>query len=166
MNRSSTLYSFNSSDTVFFSELLSVALKSFCVQISLELHSKRSYISQNSFPFPNNPYIHFIFIIWLYHKAVNIATASHQITPKACLSTATCCGMESSQSYVWNHGNAVYGINPKVVTLNTRFERYHARLRRNSMQRASALITYQSFGLDKKIPRTMFSEFFCDTTTK
>ena len=53
-----------------------------------------------------------------------------------------------------------HGINSKVVRLDTRFARCHARLRRNSIQRASALMTYQSFGLDKKIPRTMFSEFF------
>ena len=29
------------------------------------------------------------------------------------LTSATCCGMESAQRAEWNHGNAVYGINPK-----------------------------------------------------
>ena len=78
-----------------------------------------------------------------------------------------CFALESRQRRGWNPPQAVcpqpkglHGINPKAVRLDTRFARCHTRLCRNSIQRASALITYQSFGLDKKIPRTTFSEFF------
>ena len=31
------------------------------------------------------------------------------------MESATCCGMESVQGAVWNHGNAVYGIKPQEL---------------------------------------------------
>ena len=50
--------------------------------------------------------------------------------------------MESRQRRVWHQaaGTLFY----------TRFARFHARLRRNSIQRAGALIPYQACGLDNK----------------
>ena len=32
---------------------------------------------------------------------------------KPCMESAIYCGMESDQRSEWNHGNAVYGLNPK-----------------------------------------------------
>ena len=34
----------------------------------------------------------------------------YQITPVACMESATCCGMESAHSAVWNQHKVLYGI--------------------------------------------------------
>ena len=61
--------------------------------------------------------------------------------------------MESRQRRVWHQaaGTLFY----------TRFARFHARLRRNSIQRAGALIPYQACGLDKKSRIKMIRLFWC-----
>ena len=50
--------------------------------------------------------------------------------------------MESRQRRVWHQAAGAY--------FYTRFARCHARLRRNFIQRAGALIPYQACGLDKQ----------------
>ena len=66
----------------------------------------------------------------------------------AWMSSATCCGMESSRRDVWNHGNAVYGIDPKE---NTRWRVMPYAF--GDYILTCGEMTYQSFGLDKKIHR-------------
>ena len=38
------------------------------------------------------------------------------ITPKACMESATCCGMELQRSCVWNQFAELYGIKPTRYT--------------------------------------------------
>ena len=68
-----------------------------------------------------------------------------EITPKACMESATCCGMELARSAVWNHHEVMYGINPKE----------NARWRVMPYAYGDYILTcgeipYQSFGLDNK----------------
>ena len=55
------------------------------------------------------------------------------------MESATCCGMESDRRSVWNHGNAVYVINPKA--------RGEYTLKRDAILRG-AQITYTPKGRD------------------
>ncbi len=78
-----------------------------------------------------------------------------RITPKACMKSATCCGMESMRSIAWNQHEVLYGINPKEDT----------RLRVMPYACGDSIltygeITYQPFGLDKKIPSQLRWNFF------
>ena len=77
--------------------------------------------------------------------------------PQACISSATCCDLKLRQSRAWNPPQAawnqhevLYVINPKEGGTYT-LTRDAIRPKGDSIQRASAPITYQSFGLDKKI---------------
>ncbi|MBO5938577.1 MAG: hypothetical protein J6Q82_03660 [Clostridia bacterium] len=65
------------------------------------------------------------------------------------MKSATCCGMSLRRSRVCNHGNAVYVINPKAgeYTLTRDAILREAQITSNGL---CPLITYQSFGLDKK----------------
>jgi len=67
------------------------------------------------------------------------------------MESATCCGMELRRSRVCNHHEVMYGINPKVEKRGYALKRDAMPSQAtDSIQRASALITYQSFGLDRK----------------
>ena len=84
-----------------------------------------------------------------------MARVSCEITPRAWMESATCCGMELARSAVWNHHEVMYGINPKENA------RWHVMpyAYGNSILTCGE-ITYQSFGLDKKILGTSPRNFF------
>ena len=69
------------------------------------------------------------------------------ITPKACMKSAVG-GMESRRRSEWNHHEVMYGINPKE---NARYRVMPYAC--GDYILTCGEITYQSFGLDKKIPR-------------
>ena len=86
---------------------------------------------------------------------MKISSTSRQITPRAWMESATCCGMEWARSAVWNHHEVMYGINPKE---NTRW-RVMPYAYGDSILTCGE-ITYQSFGLDKKRTKHSLLSFF------
>ena len=77
-----------------------------------------------------------------------------EITPKACMESATCCGMELARSAVWNQHGVLHGIKPKE----------NARWRVMPYAYGDSIltcgeITYQSFGLDKKRTKRLLRSF-------
>ena len=89
----------------------------------------------------------------MQNKIVNNSLPSHQITPKACMESATCCGMELRRSRVWNHHEVMYGIKPQEMHLRW----CHTP---SAITYTLRVITYQSFGLDKKRASLLRSSFF------
>ena len=77
------------------------------------------------------------------------------ITPKACMESATCCGLESRRRSVWNHHEVMYGINPKEKYMLARDT-----IRLRQCHTRSREIPYQSFGLDRK-KQVFRLAFFC-----
>ena len=84
------------------------------------------------------------FLASLYHKYANISTISRKITPKACISSATCCGISSARERLCQAG----GLDKKIREQVSRIfcEETHKRCASvgNCEQKVSASFNYLS----------------------
>ena len=78
---------------------------------------------------------------------------SHQITPKACISSTACRCISSMRSVVYHQAAGKYTLARDEIQGRNAPLMICTALR--------AVMIYQACGLDKKIPRTRFSVFFC-----
>ena len=87
---------------------------------------------------------------------------THIVSASSDLSLVQGVQIKSRQSRVWNHCETMYAIKTEFCMASSQTKQLHAR-KRDYIQ-CSASMTYQSFGLDKKISSLRTRFFLVDTT--